>query len=124
MLSPVDTMQIFENHPDRTFQAGETIFEDGTEGEVMYGILQGEVAMYVHGKLLEKIGPGDVFGVGSLLHEDRRRESTAIASTDCKLAYLDKSHFLFAVQQTPMFAIEVMRSYSDRFRRLKQITTA
>lgn len=122
MLSPVDTIKIFENHPDRFFRAGEVIFEDGTEGEVMYGVLEGEVDMYVRGLPIETIGPGDVFGVGSLVHEDRLRESTAIARTDCKLAYLDKSHFLFAVQQTPMFAIEVIRSYSDRFRRLKKMT--
>jgi CRP-like cAMP-binding protein len=124
MLSPVDTIKIFENHPDRSFKAGEVIFEDGTRGEVMYGVIEGEVDMYVRGQLLETISPGDVFGVGSLLHDDRLRESTAIARTDCKLAYLDKSHFLFAVQQTPMFAIEIMRSYSDRFRRLKKMTTS
>jgi CRP/FNR family cyclic AMP-dependent transcriptional regulator len=122
MLSPVDTIKIFENHPDRSFKAGEVIFEDGTEGDVMYGILEGEVEMYVHGQLLEVIEAGDVFGVGSLLHADRLRESTAIAKTDCTLAYLDESHFLFAVQQTPMFAMEVMRSYSDRLRRLKKLT--
>ena len=28
--------------------------------------------------------------------------------------------FLFAVQQTPMFALEIMRSYSDRIRKLRQ----
>lgn len=100
---------------------GEVIFEDGTEGDVMYGILEGEVEMYVHGKLIETLTAGNVFGVGSLLHDDRLRESTAIAKTDCKLGYLDKSHFLFAVQQTPMFGFEVIRSYSDRFRGLKRI---
>lgn len=121
MLSPVDTMKIFENHPDRSFGAGDIIFEDGTEGEVMYGILAGEVEMYVRGQLIETLGAGDVFGVGALLHPDRLRESTAIAKTDCKLAYFDKSHFLFAVQQTPMFGIEVIRSYSDRFRKLKKV---
>ncbi|MFM8309662.1 MAG: cyclic nucleotide-binding protein, partial [Microcystis aeruginosa] len=47
--------------------------------------------------------------------------STAIAKTDCKLAYLNQPQFLFAVQETPMFAIKVLRSYSDRFRKLKKI---
>jgi len=94
MLSPVDTIKILENHPDRTFPAGEVIFADGTEGELMY-----------------------------VLHGDKLRESTAIAKTDCKLAYLNQPQFLFAVQETPMFAIEVLRSYSDRFRKLKKIFT-
>jgi CRP-like cAMP-binding protein len=121
MLSPVETIKILENHPDRTFQAGEVIFADGTEGELMYGILSGEVEMYIKGQLIETLEKGDVFGAGALLHGDKLRESTAIAKTDCKLACLNQPQFLFAVQETPMFAIEVLRSYSDRFRKLKKI---
>jgi CRP-like cAMP-binding protein len=124
MLTPVDTIKILENHPDRTFQAGEVIFEDGTEGEVMYGILAGEVEMYVKGQLIETLQKGDVFGAGALLHPDKLRESTAVAKNDCKLAYLNQPQFLFAVQETPMFAVEVLRSYSDRFRKLKKIFTS
>jgi CRP-like cAMP-binding protein len=121
MLSPVETIKILENHPDRTFPAGEVIFADGTEGELMYGILSGEVEMYIKGQLIETLQKGDVFGAGALLHPDKLRESTAIAKTDCKLACLNQPQFLFAVQETPMFAIEVLRSYSDRFRKLKKI---
>jgi len=93
MLSPVETIKILENHPDRTFQAGEVIFVDGTEGELMYGILRGEVEMYVKGQLIETLQKGDVFGAGALLHGDKLRESTAIAKTDCKLAYLNQPQF-------------------------------
>ncbi|MFM7442221.1 MAG: cyclic nucleotide-binding protein, partial [Snowella sp.] len=64
------------------------------------------------------------FGEGALLHSDHLRSSTAIAKTDCILGPMDREHFLFAVQQTPMFAIEVLRSYSDRFRRVKELFQA
>ncbi len=43
MLSPIDTIKIFENHPDRVLKAGEVLFEDGTVGDVMYGVLEGEI---------------------------------------------------------------------------------
>ncbi len=43
----------------------------------------------------------------------------AIAKTNCKLAAMNERHFLFAVQETPEFSLEVMRSYSGRLRRLK-----
>ena len=33
---------------------------------------------------------------------------------------LDEERFLFVVQETPMFALDVIRSYSDRLRRLKR----
>ncbi len=120
MLKPIETIKILQNSSNvQSFSAGETIFQQGTNGKVMYGIIEGEVEMLVDGKVIETIKQGDVFGQGALLHSDHLRTSTAKAKTDCKIAFLDQEHFLFAVQETPLFALEVMRSYSDRFRRLK-----
>jgi CRP-like cAMP-binding protein len=121
MLNPTETVRIFQRNPDQTFAPGEIIFSAGEKGEVMYGVIEGEVEMSVNGKVVEVIKAGDIFGQGALVHEDHLRTSTARAKTVCILAMLDREHFLFAVQQTPLFALEVMRSYSDRFRRLKQM---
>jgi CRP-like cAMP-binding protein len=121
MLNPAKTVELFQKDPqNRSFMPGEVIFREGEPGSVMYGVIEGEVEMSIKGKVIETIKPGDIFGEGALVHDDHLRASTAIAKTDCKLAFLDKEHFLFAVQQTPMFALQVMRSYSDRFRRLKE----
>ena len=120
MLKPVETIQILNNHSSlQSFSAGEIIFQQGTEGDVMYGIIDGEVEMLVKEKVVETIKSGDVFGQGALLHSNHLRASTARAKTDCKIAILGKQYFLFAVQETPLFALEVMRSYSDRLRNLK-----
>ncbi len=120
MLQPVETVKILQNNSHvQSFSAGEIIFQQGTEGNLMYGIIEGEVEMLIDGKIVETIQAGDVFGQGALLHADHLRTSTARAKTDCQIASLDQKHFLFAVQETPMFALEVMRSYSDRCRRLK-----
>ena len=124
MLSPIATIKLFQSQPEQTFSEGEVIFNNGDKGTVMYGIIEGEVEMYIDGKVIEVIEKGNIFGQGALVHEDYLRASTAVAKTDCKLAVLDREHFLFAVQQTPMFALEVMRSYSDRHRRLKKILDA
>ncbi|MDJ0844120.1 cyclic nucleotide-binding domain-containing protein [Crocosphaera sp.] len=124
MLSPIDTIKLFQSQPEQTFTTGDVIFKNGEKGTVMYGIIEGEVEMYIDGKVIEIIGKGDVFGQGALVHEDYLRASTAVAKTDCNLAVLDREHFLFAVQQTPMFALEIMRSYSDRHRRLKRVLDA
>lgn len=121
MMSPLETVQLLQRQPEQIFAPGDVIFEEEKPGYIMYGIVEGEVEIHVNGKLLETLKAGDVFGEGSLIHEDSLRLSTAIAKTECKLATLDREHFLFAVQQTPMFAIQVMRSYSDRFRRIKDM---
>jgi CRP-like cAMP-binding protein len=121
MLSPVKTVEIFQTSPEpQNFSAGDVIFASNDSGSVMYGILEGEVEISVNGQVLETIYHGDIFGEGALVHADSKRASTAIAKTDCKLAIMERKNFLFAVQQTPMFALEIMRSYSDRVRRLRE----
>jgi CRP/FNR family transcriptional regulator, cyclic AMP receptor protein len=120
-LEPATTVQIFQRQPNpKTYAAGEVIFAAGEPGDYMYGLLEGEVEEYVDGRLMETISVGDVFGIGALVHPEGTRVSTAIAKTDCQVAYLDQQRLLFIVQETPMFAIEVMRSYSDRLRRFKK----
>ena len=120
MLKPIDTLTIFKNHPELTVTAGTIIFKEGETALVMYGLLSGTVEMTMKGKLVETLLVGDVFGEGALLHQDHLRTSTAIAKTDCVLVEMNRERFMFAVQQTPMFALELLQSYSDRFRRLKE----
>ena len=122
MLQPVRTIEFFQKPPSpKSFTAGEVIFQAGERSDVMYGVISGEVEILVDGKIVETIYQGDVFGEGVLLHLDHQRDSTARAKTDSLLAFLDREHFMFAVQQTPMFALEVMKSYSDRLRRLRHL---
>ncbi|CAD0232202.1 cyclic nucleotide-binding domain-containing protein [Planktothrix agardhii] len=119
MLQPIETVKLFKKQPEQLYLANQVIFEEGQTGKVLYGILEGEIELWVNGKVVETLTAGDVFGEGALVQPDHTRASTAIAKTDCLLATMDKSRFLFAVQQTPMFALEVVKSYSDRLRRLK-----
>ncbi len=122
MMDPAITVSIFQKQSDfKRVPAGDIIFSEGELGTEMYGILEGEVDFLVDGKVVETIGVGDVFGEGALIHAAGTRGSTTIAKTDCKLAVMNKLHFLFAVQETPEFALEVMRSYSNRLRRLRRM---
>lgn len=120
MLKPADVVTFLCKQPEpQTFTTGEIIFKEDDFGRIMYGIIEGEVEMTIKGKQIETLQQGDVFGQGALVHDDYKRTSTAIAKTEVKLAQLDRERFMFAVQENPVFALEVMRSYSDRFRRLK-----
>ncbi|MEH1781449.1 cyclic nucleotide-binding domain-containing protein [Nostoc sp.] len=121
MLSPVVTVSIFQKQPDpKAFSAGQVIFEEGQSGDEMYGILEGEVDILVNGKIVETIETGEIFGAGVLVGVKNRTYS-AIAKVDSKLGFLDREGFLFAVQETPMFALQVMKSYSERLSRLQRI---
>ncbi|MDZ8225960.1 MULTISPECIES: Crp/Fnr family transcriptional regulator [unclassified Nostoc] len=121
MLSPVITVSIFQKQPDpQAFSAGEVIFEEGQSGDRMYGILEGEVDILVNGKVVETIDTGEIFGAGVLVGV-KNRTYTAIAKVDTKLASVDEKRFLFAVQETPMFALQVMKSYSERLSRVQRM---
>jgi CRP/FNR family transcriptional regulator, cyclic AMP receptor protein len=122
MLEPTQVIELFTTAPHiLEVKAGETIFAVDTLGDVMYGVIEGEVEMQVNGHTVETIVHGDVFGEGALVQIPPVRASTAVAKTDCKLALVDKAHFMFLVQETPLFALEVIRSLSSRLRKVKAL---
>jgi CRP/FNR family transcriptional regulator, cyclic AMP receptor protein len=95
--------------------AGTVIFEEGSEGDEMFGIVEGEVEVRVHGGLIRKLGPDDTFGEMAII-DSTPRSATAVAVSDVKLAVIDKRTFLFLVTETPMFALQVMSSIAERVR--------
>jgi len=107
---------LFRNETDfQRFGAGETIFKEGDAGKLMYVVLEGEVSLHVKGREVERLSPGGVLGEMSLI-DDAPRSATAIATTGCKLVPVTEQRFTFMVQQTPNFALQIMRIIADRLR--------
>jgi CRP/FNR family transcriptional regulator, cyclic AMP receptor protein len=120
MLSAIDTIRLFQKQSEsESMTAGQVIYREGQPAEVMYGILTGEVELLVEDKVVETLKAGDVFGIRALIYENALRDATAIAKTEGQLVSLDRKRFYFAVQETPMFALNVIRNYSERLRYLK-----
>jgi CRP-like cAMP-binding protein len=46
------------------------------------------------------------------------RRATAVAKTDCTIIPVSEKHFLFMVEETPFFALILMRTMTARLRRL------
>jgi CRP-like cAMP-binding protein len=100
--------------------AGTVIFHSGEPGDCMFGLLEGTVNLTWNGDGgYEQIQAGDVFGAGALVTPEHRRFGNAVASTDCQLLVMNREKFLFAVQESPMFAIELLGSIDQRLRDLK-----
>ena len=97
--------------------AGELIFEEGTPGDVMYVVLEGRVEIMVRGKSIAKVGRGEIVGEMALV-DSKARGASAVAITDCTLAVVGEQQFLLLVQQTPAFALHVMRVLAARLRRM------
>ncbi len=107
---------VHEEHP-RVCEAGEVVFRAWDMGAEMYIVLEGEVEISMDSKLLETLGPGEPFGEMALI-DQAPRTATATAKTACKLAVIPEKRFLFLVQTTPHFALQIMKAMADRLRKM------
>jgi CRP/FNR family cyclic AMP-dependent transcriptional regulator len=105
--------------PPKSFAAGAPIFEADEKGDSMFLIRSVEIER--HGKVIETLGPGGIFGEMALI-DGSPRSATARAKTDCVVAPINEKVFLFLVHETPYFAIAVMRTLADRVRRMNGMT--
>lgn len=112
----MDFRQLFEKGDGgQRFKAGATIFTQGAPGRFMYVISNGEVDVGRDGRTLYTVQAGSLVGEMALI-DHAPRSATAVAKTDCSLIPVDEYKFLIMVQQTPLFALEVMRLLVERLR--------
>ena len=104
----------------QTFDAGETIFTEGSTGREMYVVLEGSVDIRVGNNTLDVTGPGGVFGEMALI-DSSTRSATAIAKDDCTLAIVDERQFLRMAERTPLFTLNVIQILAGRLRRMNSM---
>lgn len=108
-----------------SYSPGELIFKAGDVGGTVYGVVDGSVQLrWGDGDRYETLGPGSSFGVGALVDPEHRRHGTATATETTHLLTLNREEFLFALQELPMFGLEMLRDMDERFRRLKSSQAA
>ncbi|MFN5192991.1 MAG: Crp/Fnr family transcriptional regulator [Cyanobacteriota bacterium] len=120
-MNALDTMRALASKGEViTVEAGESVFRAGEPGDCMFGLLDGTVELnWNDGQGRELIEAGDVFGAGALVTHEHQRYGNAVALTACRLLVMNRNKFLFAVQESPMFAIELLGSIECRLRQLK-----
>lgn len=112
------SINLFRNAKEmRSFAAGENIFLRGDPADNMFVIIEGSVNVVYNGHLVNTLEAGDILGEMGLL-EKSDRSADAVANTDCKLVPINEQYFNYLVQQTPFFALQVMRIMSSRMRQM------
>lgn len=114
------TIDLFRNETDTiAYDRGQVIFSAGEAAERMYVVIEGQVDLSIKDRIVERLGPGGVFGEMALI-DAAPRIATAIAASACKVVAVDEKRFKFLVQQTPHFALQLMRVITDRLRRMDE----
>ncbi len=99
----------------REVAAGDAVFTEGERGAEMFGLISGEVELRKGDHTVAVLEPGDTFGELALV-DDSPRSLTAVATEPSVLAVIDEKAFVYLVHETPMFALQVMRSMARRIR--------
>lgn len=99
----------------RSLREGEVIYNSGEPGRSVYGIVSGTVRLdWNEAGKSETLGPGSTFGIGALVDTEHQRYATATALSDTRLLELNREQFLFALQELPMFGLEMLHDLEVR----------
>src|SRR5271169_6743599 len=108
MTRPDLFLNLFCDKEATSVAAGQFVFQTGDPGQTMYIIIEGGVDIMVGSTVVETAGPGSIVGELALI-DDEPRSASAIAKTDCRLVAVDRRRFVYMVQETPNFALAVMK---------------
>ena len=114
-------LNLFRDQETMGFGAGKSVCQAGEPGETMYVIMEGEVEILDGSDVLETAGPGSIVGELALI-DDEPRSATVVAKSDSRVVPVDRRRFQYMVQETPNFALAVMKVLADRLRK-KNIRT-
>lgn len=101
--------------PTRFYRAGEAVLTEGEPAKEMFVVRHGKVAIKVRGEVVEEVGAGGMFGEMALI-DHSPRSATVVAVTDSELVPINERLFVILVQDTPFFALDVMRVLVERIR--------
>jgi CRP-like cAMP-binding protein len=102
------------------FREGDRIIKEGAPGTTMYAVLEGEVAVAVGRRIIEKLGPGGVFGEMALV-DQLPRAATAVARAECILLSMNRPQLVQLVKANPTIGMAMMRAVAERVRYMNAV---
>ena len=98
---------------------GEALFEKGQPGRLMYVVKSGNLQILDGNHVYETVSAGGILGEMAVV-DGAPRSATVRATTPSVVIPIDERRFLFMVQQTPFFALRVMRVLTARLRAMNE----
>jgi len=112
----MDLLEVFKDSDDLVdFPAGAVILEQGVEGNYMYVVMKGEVAISLKDQIIATALPGEIVGEMALI-DSEIRSANVTAKTECVLALIDQSSFESLLRHVPDFTLHVMNVLAHRLK--------
>lgn len=104
----------------KRLSGGELLFEKGDDGDALFGVLTGNVAIYIGSPtgrevILNVMEPGDVFGEIALL-DGLPRTAHAKALEDSEVLQIRRRDFLPFLEREPKLAVHLLELLCERVR--------
>ena len=110
------TVSMFANEPSKiALSADDCLFRVGDKPNFIYILLSGRARILDRTRKVEVIDPGQIVGEMSLIESSPHLVSVQ-AQTDCVFARIDEKRFHYLTNETPGFALSVMRAMAERLR--------
>jgi rubredoxin len=105
----------------RTYNKGEVIFAENSQGSEMYILRSGQVKLTIGGgEGTAEVGiletPGDFFGEMALVDASPRSATAVAEADDTRIELLDQTALMDTLKESPQFALDLMRELSRRIR--------
>ena len=117
-LGTAQLMRLSERLAEERRPAGETVYDEGEESDALYFVLEGAVELTTGDVSLQRVAPGDFFGLTSAL-DGVPRSATARILEEARLLRLDREPLLDLMEAEPSLAIGLGQRLSLQIRELR-----
>lgn len=119
-LDPRDLDRVAAAMTPKRYAPGQTIFEQGEEGNAMYLVQRGRVRVFIKDERQNEItfrfyGTGEIVGEFALL-DQQPRSASADADGETVLMELSRAAFDDFLRERPIIGVTMMRSLAERVR--------
>lgn len=114
-LEPRELERLSGSFKERTFNAGETVAQEGGGGAGFFVIESGEAVVTVHGDERGRLGPGDYFGDIAMIDQGQRT-ATIQAESDLHTYGLTFWDFRPLVESDARIAWPLLQAMAKRLR--------
>jgi CRP/FNR family cyclic AMP-dependent transcriptional regulator len=94
---------------------GTVLFKEGAPGALAYVVHEGRVSVSIRDKVVQRVGPGGIFGELALV-DQATRAASAVAETECALLAINRTVFVNLVKANPEFGAALLSAVAGRVR--------